>query len=443
MINFHFFVNYFLLLLFFLLFFLFITIKLCYPFWNIQPVYHSYDFWRVFYRNPFIIHKTFSEKWLKTKFCNRNIETTDYQDIDENTKTEVIEFLQCHTIQTENSLFLFQLDHLNSYLCGHLFPSYLSIYRFPLTNNHQPIVGLLTGRSGKIYINNQHENIYYLDYLCVHREHHLVKTTRELIQTHIYNQMWKDSIYNSSKKGSQHSSIMVSIFRKDKELLSGIVPVVSFTTNYYKLVSFMNTSIKFREHMLLTEIKQDNIHLMFDFLEKIRPKFSLFGISDNGCLYELIKSNLLYVFVLHQFSFNMPPKGAEMSELGQLPYASSMRKGVKQLDEVYAIYFFRDIRTQYDETDDFQGPALQLCGSITNGLEIDMFYKGYLKALQQILHTMPFFKILMMDVLGDNEYLASVMGSVQLVTQIKSSYYLYNMVVPCSPNSSSQTFLLL
>ena len=34
--------------------FIFGYIKLVYPFWNNQPVYHSYDFLRRFYKEPLL-----------------------------------------------------------------------------------------------------------------------------------------------------------------------------------------------------------------------------------------------------------------------------------------------------------------------------------------------------------------------------------------------------
>ena len=46
---------------------IFVYIKLAYPFWNVQPVYHVYDFWRGFYRRPFRIHPRFHPK-IKTKY---------------------------------------------------------------------------------------------------------------------------------------------------------------------------------------------------------------------------------------------------------------------------------------------------------------------------------------------------------------------------------------
>jgi drug/metabolite transporter (DMT)-like permease len=43
---------------------------------------------------------------------------------------------------------------------------------------------------------------------------------------------------------------------------------------------------------------------------------------------------ILSVYFLHQFSFNLPPKGAEMNGLERLLFASNMRKGVKNIMEM-------------------------------------------------------------------------------------------------------------
>ena len=56
---------------------IFAYIKLRYPFWNLQPVYHTYDFWRMIYREPFFIYK----KAISTKFVDLNsINTVIYED---------------------------------------------------------------------------------------------------------------------------------------------------------------------------------------------------------------------------------------------------------------------------------------------------------------------------------------------------------------------------
>ena len=68
----------------------FIVIKLKYPFWNTQPVFHSYDFWRYLTKTSFPIQHRYP---VKTKYCDfKRVETFDYYDCDEIHKKEFINY---------------------------------------------------------------------------------------------------------------------------------------------------------------------------------------------------------------------------------------------------------------------------------------------------------------------------------------------------------------
>ena len=76
------------ILLFFIFLFLIFYgyVKIKYPFWSCQPVFHNYDFFRMILREPFIINKN---NPMKTKFCNFfNVRTNVYLDCKENSILE-------------------------------------------------------------------------------------------------------------------------------------------------------------------------------------------------------------------------------------------------------------------------------------------------------------------------------------------------------------------
>ena len=76
--------------LFFTIIGIFMYIKIKYPFWNIQPVYHTYDFVRGFISSPFIIQTRYP---MKTKYCDFiSVETVSYVDIDEPHKKMFVDF---------------------------------------------------------------------------------------------------------------------------------------------------------------------------------------------------------------------------------------------------------------------------------------------------------------------------------------------------------------
>ena len=81
------------IILFFVVIFIIVYIKIKYPFWNIQPVYHSYDFWRYFSQTSFIIQRKLP---IKTKFYdNKHVETVVFSEMQDFHMTRLIDLLQC------------------------------------------------------------------------------------------------------------------------------------------------------------------------------------------------------------------------------------------------------------------------------------------------------------------------------------------------------------
>ena len=102
--------------LFFLSLLLFIYIKLRYPFWNNQPVFHTYDYWRYFYSIPFIVYKY---RPIKTKYCDfQQIETISYIDCTDYNKKQLINLLQCYYIPSERILHKITNDELDIIFSG-------------------------------------------------------------------------------------------------------------------------------------------------------------------------------------------------------------------------------------------------------------------------------------------------------------------------------------
>jgi len=164
-------------------------------------------------------------------------------------------------------------------------------------------------------------------------------------------------------------------------------------------------------HFLLVEIGESNKNILLDFMWNYIGKFSFYGITDIGNLLELIRANVFYVYCL------------------------------KRMDEIYAVYFYRDTRIQYDEVG-LSGGGLQLCASIQNTNSGQLFSNGMMHSVGSILKKMPVYKILMVDELSDNLNIDVWGRRFRRISETVGAYYLYNMVVPYSPVSCSQTFIL-
>lgn len=388
---------------------IFVYIKLSFPFWNIQPVYHSYDFWRRLYMYPFIIHPTFRIKNTNKFHDLQNVEIIPFVDATNENKESFINLLQCYLLYSENSIFVFNFENLETYFIGHKFSSFISFYK---EEYNKTDIACVSSRSGELFIKNYNENngipIYYIDYLCIKRNLEYKKISRILLQTHIYKQQILQYIENMQNKCSQQI-IMISIFRREKELLFGIVPLIQFKTKYYKIFSYhQNINKPFPDHVLLININATNIDLLIDFLEECKntKRFSCFLRTDISNLIGLIKSEILYVYCLKRF------------------------------DIIYAIYIFRDTRSNYD---DF-GSILQLVGSINNCSQ-DLFLDGFFNSMNKIIKKIPIYQILMIDEISDNGIIIKIYGA-ETLHEYWSAYYLYNMIVPYSPLKMGDFFIL-
>lgn len=384
---------------------IFAYIKLRYPFWNLQPVYHTYDFCRGFWREPFFIYK----KAISTKFVDiQAIDTIPYEDITEDQKKAVINILQCYYIPSENTNFMFHLENLESYMGSHLSTSYISIFN---RNSYQSNIdstinvikdpiGCISSRSGSLIIGHWRTPIYFIDFIAVHRDASILYW-RKLLQTHIYKQQLLTP------------EIMGSLLKKEGEPYDGIVPFIQSATYLYEIPQLLyekKTEIVLPEHFILIEFHKGNIDLLFDFLEGYQNKFAVFCMTDKPALLKLIENKILFVY------------------------------GIKRVDEVFAIYIFRDMRTLTEEKGNPKG-ILQLVGSIINSSSTDLFYRGFQLSLRSVIKKMPVFGILVVEDMAHNMLLYDRIGGLSIAVN-PMAYYLYNIVCPGSPFYGSQSFVL-
>lgn len=410
---------YLLILVILVLISIFVYIKLSFPFWNIQPVYHSYDFWRALYSRPFLIHHRFLIKATNKYHDLKQVKIVPFVDASDLQKQSVVNLLQCFLLPSENAVFVFNLENLETYLGGHMFSSYLSLYeRSGIEHNRSGIersgierfektsdpIACISSRSGELSIRGYKASIYYIDFLCVKREEDFKKISRTLLQTHIYKQQFLDEMESKTHVGSQ--MVLVSLFRREKELLTGIVPLTRFQTVYYEIPQ-INKKMPLSDHVILITIDHSNMDIFIDFLESSQTKFECFLRTDIANLIGMIKSGILYVYCL------------------------------KRMDDILSVYIFRDTRMSYDGL----GSILQLVCTIHNSSSLPLFINGFINSVFEIIRKIPVYKVLMVDEIGDNCLITNHIGG-RIIQRHLTAYYLYNMVVPYSPLRSIRCFIL-
>ena len=432
-----------LLTIVFVLFLIFLYIKLAYPFWNVQPVFHPYDFWRGWSRHPFRIHPRFHPA-IKTKYTKPDIvKTIPFVNCSLDEKKAFVNLVQCYSLANEDVMYMFHLENLEAYFGGHMYASYLSFYReIFYTVKKENIVngglgsdrsltspgygegegeetrivremiprGCISSRSGILSVGSgslvegypggafgaTREPIYYIDFMTTVRGlPNDIAIHREMFDTHMYNvglAEWRDEI--STKMETRKRAIGIGLFKRVGVELAGIVPFVQVVRRVYEIPNNPGffKGIRYPEHVVLTEISAANIRKMTDGLERGLTKFAIYGHTDMSNLVGLVKAGILYVYVL------------------------------ERLGEILAMYFFKDTRIQMDDV----GGVLELAASIYMGGSVDLFREGFKGSVGCVLKKNSVYRRLYMDDISDNGGLN--MADWYWLGAEKGAYYLFNFV---------------
>jgi hypothetical protein len=308
-------------------------------------------------------------------------------------------------------------------MSGHNEPTYVSFFnekhynKLETSGNNIEIVlsetpiGCITSRPTKVFFRPTlteefytESIVYYIDFLCVNRAKDVKSISRKLLQTHEYNQRKKNP------------NIKVSIIKKEIELFAGVVPCVKFNTQTFYLRNINFGSLP--PHFQVVRVLKENIEMLSDFIYiqthtnlKETGFFDFFVIPDVGSLSGLIKSNLLYVYVL------------------------------KSGEQVYGIYFIKDIKTQFEDID---GDTLEVIASVSNSNNSELFYLGFLHSLQLIIKDRKSYKMILIDGIGHNLQLLDYWREKHSpIFDNPTAYYLFNYVYPRTPLDPNRCFFLL
>lgn len=286
-------------------------------FWAVQPVYHNYGIFSGFRRQG-IIRKELPEKNRYTNF--KRIQTIPYNAVLSSqtfTKNRWVKFLKEHFLNkmvevsgssgsSKKSLnaFVPTEEFLLPQFQGHNSECYISFYKEPVKRinsikniivEDEEIIGTISTRPVHIHIHNGDPNAkfdaYYVDYLCVHKSHRKKGLASQLIQTHEYNQSYKNR------------QISVSLFKKEGSWVKGIVPLCTYMTYGFSVKKWTKPqSLPSVDGIRLIDITIQNMNILWDFLKEVEDeKNRIFDISikqDVGNMIELVKTNNIFIKVI-------------------------------------------------------------------------------------------------------------------------------------------------
>jgi len=392
-----------------------------YPFWSIQPIYHTYDWFRYLAVNfwmtsPQKIRQKFvRDSGLGSKYLNgANIVTMPFGEVSGSDEIldSVVDLLQCHYNRQPDILYTLSKTDLNTRVVAS--SSYISVYRDPLNGS---ILGCMTSKSVQMYYlgSKIDEPVFFWDHICVHRDqfgrdqkNRFLKSnvTRNLIQTHQYNQ----------DLGQRTAT--VSIFHKEGSLCEGVVPLVEYVVSVFQLYAIRPP--KMPPHIVVTKL---NSREMVELMRSGSGPGSIQIFPEIANLAECVKQSLLYIYA------------------------------IKRRDEILGIYVLRDTKTIYDIASYDEGEpggrgTIEFAWSLNVGCTNDVFFAGFLETLYQILgyggQKGTSFQYARFTDLGHNAIILEKWRQKYTPLAVTTAaYYIYNMVVPKMPLDRNECFLIM
>ena len=273
---------------------LFVYIRLKYKFWTLQPVFHFYDIYYWFI-NVGVIRKELPEK---NRYVNlQKITTKSFDNIDEQTLKQLVLLIRLNYLRNNENKFEPNKENIVPYFVGHNTKTFWTYFMEPellidnktgKTIEEKKIISVITSRPLHVKINNSRKdanfNVYYVDYLCVHRGWRKKNIAPQMIQTHEYNQ------------SHNNRQICVSLFKREEEL-TGIIPLTVYKTYCFNMRNWRQPDQLDARITVLTGDKQ-NMYYLYNFINEMKNNWDIMIYPEISNLMELVATNNLFVKML-------------------------------------------------------------------------------------------------------------------------------------------------
>jgi hypothetical protein len=364
-------------------------------------VFHIYDL-HYYLFPPGIIQYGVPER---NKYCNfKDVETLKVDALNNYKIAKFARFVQSHYLRNKENVFLPQNENIIPYFTGHNHPCFFSFYNTSellldcKTNSsieNNKIIGVMTSRPLRIYINNGSKDsffdAYYVDYLCVDKNYRKAGIAPQIIQTHEYNQR----VLNNK--------IVVSLFKREGQL-TGIVPLCVYSTYGFEMRTWKRPP-RLPPYLGVVEVGPKNVHHLIDFIKTQNPKFDIVVMPEISNLLELIKTGNIYCYIIvHDF-------------------------------EVLCAYFFRKSCAYMRKN-----VEILSCFASINGVDAknnrkntnkDIFVQGFKVALWKIYKKHPGFQYAVIEDISDNNaIIKNIMLRTKPTLVSPTAYFFYNFAYP-------------
>lgn len=406
-------------------------VKLQSPFWFHQPVYHTYMLYPKsfgYWSKPYILKPI---QQIKPNLFSDffHVKTIAYSDLTTTQKSIFVSFLQGHYLDSE--LFLYDITErtLQTWLTGQKHQSFVSFYfkekteedrshaTFSLkTSFETEPISCMTTNQQYVWFSQWKQNpsetnqslhfpIYVWDFICTHRDHKASHISRNVIQTHLYNQY-------------KWSPVEACILKKEVTKCVGMVPLVEYET--YTFFIQKTPISKLPIGYKIKRIETRTINAWVELYTEL-PQNSYFDIclmpSLNNTM-ECIQKETHYVILL-VCTLN----GIEI---------------------VKGLYIFKDMYTVWDQPDtELQHKrTIQCVSSVCYDMsETLYFFRGFLHSIKELYYQKKGYGVLTIEHNSHNGLILQRWNEkYPMHMSTPTTYYLYNMIYPKSPVNPRQFF---
>lgn len=397
----------------------FIYVKVKYPFWSHQPVFHTYDILRYYYSSfqhaPYVIQKRLPPK---NRYFSNNVTTEKFLDTSEETLAKTVDFLQSHYVESDKVLTMFNGEVMTHDLSGTLHPPFLSLMKEKqidyvisdsglISQEKEMLVGCMTSRCMQLFLLHHsgafRENVYFWDHICTHRKECHRNLGRNLLQSHDY--------YQRRYNQDIHSSV----FKREGNLCEGVVPLMEYDIHTFPIVHIKQPPL---QPYSLQKIQLSNASLLHDFLYSLTHNTQ--GMPFSCCIFpEMdVLDNLIQKRRLHVYA---------------LTYQSN----------VAALYFLKEPHMYYHVHDD-ERRIIDCIGSVKSDFVQDdaPFFAGFLHALYEQQKQDKYELVTFHEFSHNHMITDRWKWKYHAISSSKGAYYTHNMVIPGMPFAPTCCFVI-